>query len=108
MSAGGGRHKPAADPRTTDIFLKPGGNLAFSYVPVLTAPLTVQLTTDRSFGRKEAMKVLVSRFISDEAGATAIEYGLLAGLIAVVIIGAVKVAGSNLSNTFTNIGNNLS
>ena len=54
------------------------------------------------------MKVLVSRFISDEAGATAIEYGLLAGLIAVVIIGAVKLAGSNLSTTFNSIGNNLS
>ena len=53
------------------------------------------------------MKVL-ARFISDEAGATAIEYGLLAGLIAVVIIGAVKLAGSNLSTTFTNVANNLS
>jgi pilus assembly protein Flp/PilA len=53
------------------------------------------------------MKVLVSRFISDEAGATAIEYGLLAALIAVVIIGAVKLVGSNLSNTFTNVANNL-
>jgi pilus assembly protein Flp/PilA len=53
------------------------------------------------------MKVLVSRFYSDESGATAIEYGLLASLIAVVIIAAVKLVGSNLSNTFTNIGNNL-
>jgi pilus assembly protein Flp/PilA len=53
------------------------------------------------------MKVLVSRFISDEAGATAIEYGLLAALIAVVIIGAVKLVGSNLSNTFNNVANNL-
>jgi pilus assembly protein Flp/PilA len=53
------------------------------------------------------MKLLVSRFISDEAGATAIEYGLLAALIAVVIIGAVKLVGSNLSNTFTNVANNL-
>jgi pilus assembly protein Flp/PilA len=53
------------------------------------------------------MKVLVSRFISDEAGATAIEYGLLAALIAVVIIGAVKLVGTNLSNTFNNVANNL-
>jgi pilus assembly protein Flp/PilA len=53
------------------------------------------------------MKVLVSRFISDEAGATAIEYGLLAALIAVVIIGAVKLVGSNLTNTFNNVANNL-
>jgi pilus assembly protein Flp/PilA len=54
------------------------------------------------------MKVLVSRFVSDKAGATAIEYGLLAALISVVIIGAVKLVGSNLNNAFTNIGNNLS
>ena len=54
------------------------------------------------------MKVLVSRFISEEAGATAIEYGLLASLIAVVIIAAVKLVGTNLSGTFTNVANNLS
>jgi pilus assembly protein Flp/PilA len=54
------------------------------------------------------MKVLVSRFLADESGATAIEYGLLAALISVVIIGAVKLAGSNLSTTFTNVANNLS
>lgn len=54
------------------------------------------------------MKVIVSRFLSDEGGATAIEYGLLAALISVVIIGAVKLAGSNLSTTFTNVANNLS
>jgi pilus assembly protein Flp/PilA len=47
------------------------------------------------------------RFAADESGATAIEYGLLAALIAVVIIGAVKLVGSNLSNTFTNVANNL-
>jgi pilus assembly protein Flp/PilA len=54
------------------------------------------------------MKPVISRFLSDESGATAIEYGLLAALIAVVIIGAVKLAGSNLSNTFTGVANNLS
>jgi pilus assembly protein Flp/PilA len=54
------------------------------------------------------MKVLVSRFVSNEAGATAIEYGLLAALISVVIIGAVKLVGTSLNTTFTNIGNNLS
>jgi pilus assembly protein Flp/PilA len=53
------------------------------------------------------MKVLVSRFISDESGATAIEYGLLASLIAVVIIAAVKLVGTNLSTTFNNVANNL-
>ena len=49
------------------------------------------------------MKVLVSRFLADESGATAIEYGLLAALISVVIIGAIKLAGSNLSTTFNTV-----
>ncbi len=47
------------------------------------------------------------RFTRQEKGATAIEYGLIAGLIAVVIIGAVTLAGSNLSNTFNSIANAL-
>ena len=51
---------------------------------------------------------LVARFFSDEAGATAIEYGLLAALIAVVIIGAVRAVGSNMSAMFTTISGNLS
>jgi pilus assembly protein Flp/PilA len=53
------------------------------------------------------MKVII-RFWSDESGATAIEYGLLAALISVVIIGTVKVAGTNLSAKFQTIANNLS
>jgi pilus assembly protein Flp/PilA len=51
---------------------------------------------------------LIARFASDESGATAIEYGLLAALIAVVIIGAVKAVGTNLSGKFTDVANNLS
>src|SRR4051794_22321292 len=58
--------------------------------------------------RSTDMKSAFTRFIEDESGATAIEYGLLAALISVVIIGAVKVAGTNLSNKFTQIANNLS
>jgi pilus assembly protein Flp/PilA len=46
------------------------------------------------------MKNLVSRFVRDESGATAIEYGLIAAGIAVVIITAVQLVGSNLSGTF--------
>ena len=53
------------------------------------------------------MKSAVTRFLKDESGATAIEYGLLAALISVVIIGAVKLAGSNLSNKFNQIATNL-
>jgi pilus assembly protein Flp/PilA len=108
MSAGEPRHKPAGSATSRGLVLKSLGFLFLFYAQLLTASSIVQLRNEGSFGRKEAMKVLVSRFLSDEAGATAIEYGLLAALISVVIIGAVKLAGSNLSSTFTNIGNNLS
>ncbi len=46
---------------------------------------------------------LFSRFMRDESGATAIEYGLIAALIAVVIITAVTSVGTNLSTTFNTI-----
>jgi len=54
------------------------------------------------------MNKFVSRFMKDESGATAIEYGLIAALIAVVIIGAVSAVGTNLKATFNNIANNVS
>ena len=53
------------------------------------------------------MTKLFARFVSDESGATAIEYGLIAALIAVVIIGAVGLVGTNLGTTFTNISGSI-
>jgi pilus assembly protein Flp/PilA len=53
------------------------------------------------------MKNLVSRFVSDESGVTAIEYGLIAALIAVVIIGAVSTLGTKLSGTFASVASSL-
>ena len=53
------------------------------------------------------MTKFVSRFIKDESGATAIEYGLIAALIAVAIITAVTLLGSNLRTTFNNIAGNF-
>ena len=47
------------------------------------------------------------RFAKDESGATAIEYGLIAALIAVVIIGGVTAVGTNLSATFTSLSTSL-
>jgi pilus assembly protein Flp/PilA len=44
-------------------------------------------------------------FLRDESGATAIEYGLIASLIAVVVITAVTTIGTNLKSSFNNIGN---
>lgn len=48
-----------------------------------------------------------SRFVKDESGATAIEYGLIAALISVGIIAAATTLGGSLSNLFTGIGNKL-
>ncbi len=53
------------------------------------------------------MKTLFSRFIKDESGATAIEYGLIAALIAVVLIVSLQTVSSSLSSTFTNIAGKL-
>jgi len=48
-----------------------------------------------------------SRFVRDESGATAIEYGLIAALIAVVIITAVQLVGTNLSGTFQTVAGSV-
>ena len=49
----------------------------------------------------------VFAFLKDESGATAIEYGLIAAGISVVIIAAVQTVGTNLNTTFTKIGTAL-
>ena len=49
----------------------------------------------------------VLHFLRDDSGATAIEYGLIAALIAVVIITAVTAVGSNLSGTFNTISSSV-
>jgi pilus assembly protein Flp/PilA len=49
----------------------------------------------------------VARFFQDESGVTAIEYGLIAALISVVIIAAVTTIGTNLNTVFTTIGTKL-
>ncbi len=54
------------------------------------------------------MKNLLNRFVADQSGATAIEYGLIAGLISVVIITAVTTIGTNMKNKFAQVGNALS
>jgi pilus assembly protein Flp/PilA len=53
------------------------------------------------------MNNLVSRFMNDESGVTAIEYGLIAALIAVVIIVAVSTVGTKLSGTFNSVATSL-
>jgi pilus assembly protein Flp/PilA len=53
------------------------------------------------------MNNLFARFVRDESGATAIEYGLIAALIAVVVIGAVSAVGTSLSTTFTTVSGKI-
>jgi pilus assembly protein Flp/PilA len=48
---------------------------------------------------------MLKRFWNDESGATAIEYGLIAALIAVAIIGGARALGTNIGATFNNVGN---
>jgi len=51
------------------------------------------------------MQSLFRRFVREESGATAIEYGLIAAGIAVVIIAAVQLTGTNLTTTFNSVAN---
>ena len=53
------------------------------------------------------MKTLIARFAKDESGATAIEYGLIAALIAVVIIVALTAVGTSLEGIFNRISGEL-
>ena len=53
------------------------------------------------------MSKVMSRFAADESGATAIEYGLIAALIAVVIIGGVTAIGTKLSTTFNSVASSV-
>jgi pilus assembly protein Flp/PilA len=58
-------------------------------------------------GSFASMKNLAARFINDESGATAIEYGLIAAGISVVIIATVQALGTQLNTTFTKVKDEL-
>jgi pilus assembly protein Flp/PilA len=49
----------------------------------------------------------LKKFVANESGATAIEYALIASLVAVAIIVSVQAMGSKLQNTFNEVSNNL-
>jgi pilus assembly protein Flp/PilA len=57
--------------------------------------------------RINTMNAILSRFAKDESGATAIEYGLIAGLISVVIIAAITLIGTNLKTKFNLVASAL-
>ena len=50
---------------------------------------------------------LIRNFLNDESGATAIEYGLIAGLVAVTIIAALTALGGSLNNLFSDISDTV-
>jgi len=50
---------------------------------------------------------LLKSFLQDEAGATAIEYGLIAALVSVAILGILSTLGQELESTFTNVQTSL-
>jgi len=53
------------------------------------------------------MSKLFARFVKDESGATAIEYGLIAALIALAIMAGTTQVGTELGTTFTKVGDTL-
>ena len=53
------------------------------------------------------MKSLFNRFVNNESGATAIEYGLIAALVSVALIVGAKMVGTELDATFTAVGTEL-
>jgi len=53
------------------------------------------------------MSNLIARLVKDEDGATAIEYGLIAALVAVVLIGVLTLLGQNLSTVFSHVASDI-
>ena len=55
----------------------------------------------------QALTTMFQQFMRDEEGVTAIEYGLIAALIAIVIIASLQIVGTQLNITFSKIGSAL-
>jgi pilus assembly protein Flp/PilA len=62
---------------------------------------------DCSLKREIKMSKFVTSFLKNESGATAIEYGLIAALVAVVLVTALTTLGTNLSTTFGKVSSKL-
>jgi pilus assembly protein Flp/PilA len=62
---------------------------------------------DRNNSGKAAIRSYIQKFLSNDAGATAIEYALICSLIACVIVAALTVLGSGLQNSFNEVSQNL-
>ncbi len=70
-------------------------------------PVSGSGVAQRIYLQVNGMLTTIAMLRRDERGVTAIEYGLIAALISVVIIIAVKAVGTSLSTTFTTIANSL-
>ena len=76
-------------------------------VTVLRTPARPTLVDQPRVHMELHMKNLISRFVKDESGATAIEYGLIAAGISLAIIAVVNGLGTNLNTKFTSINTSL-
>jgi pilus assembly protein Flp/PilA len=73
-------------------------------LPLKIGPEDVGVTQST---QEHTMRNALIRLVRDESGATAIEYGLIAALIAVAIVAAVTLVGGNLNNVFNNVATRL-
>jgi pilus assembly protein Flp/PilA len=69
--------------------------------------IDVLVKTTQHLDKQEHSMSIFNRFMKDESGATAIEYSLIAALMAAAIIAALTTFKSDLSSAFTNIGTTL-
>ena len=76
-------------------------------VTVLRTPARPTLSSKPRVHMELPMKNLIARFVKDESGATAIEYGLIAAGISLAIIAIVNGLGANLKSQFTSINSSL-
>jgi pilus assembly protein Flp/PilA len=74
---------------------------------MLAGSFTVPAEFRRTWHREVNLKGLFLKFLSDEQGATAIEYGLIAAGIALAIIAVVNGLGSSLNSSFSSISSSL-
>jgi pilus assembly protein Flp/PilA len=64
-------------------------------------------TPNKSLERNSNMRAHIKRFLANESGATAIEYGLIAALVSVAAIAAITGVGNNLKKTFNKVSGNM-
>ena len=60
-----------------------------------------------AFGGRGAQNAIIRRLMEDESGVTAIEYGLIAALIAIAAIAMMSLVGTNLTDTFSTVASDL-